>query len=147
MSSETTFTRPWKRPSPAFLLVIVITVCGLVISFVLPRLLLPTFANKPTSLVFLVHVIDETGVPIPNANVFIGNRSGRTDEEGNARVKQDYLAKGIKGLTGTCKLRGDLRVEAPGYVSWQAPLPDLFGRNYNYVDRGATVRNKVILRR
>jgi len=147
MSGETTFTRRWKRPSPVFVLIIAITVLGLVIAFALPRLILPTFANKPTTLVFQVRVVDDQGVPIPNANVCIGNKSGQTDLEGNAQVKQEYLAKGIKGLTGTCRLRGDIRVDAPGYISWQAPLPDLFGRTYDYVDKGTTLRHEIMVRR
>src|SRR5687768_13703223 len=112
MSTETTFTRRWKRPSPAFLLIIAITVVGLVIAFGLPSLVLPKFSNQPTTLVFQVHVIDDQGVPIPNANVIVGTISGQTDLDGYAEVKQTFLAKGIKGLTGTCKLHGELRVEA-----------------------------------
>src|SRR5436190_2330552 len=139
--------RRWKRPSRAFMLIIVITVVGLVIAFGLPNLVLPKFANKPTTLVFRVHVLDDTGVPIPNANVFVGNVSEQTDLDGYAEVKHDYLGKGMKGLTGTCRMLGDLRVEAPGFLSWRMPLPDLLGRNYNYVDKGATVPYEVTLHR
>lgn len=147
MSSETTFTRRWKRPSRSFILIIVITVVGLVIAFGLPSLVLPKFANQPTTLVFQVHVIDDQGVPIPDANVFVSGASAQTDSDGYADVKQTFLAKGIKGLSGTCKLQGEFRVEAPGYISWRATLTDVFGRNYNYVDRGANVPHEVTLRR
>ena len=147
MSNETTFTRRWKRPSPAFVLVIVITIVGLVISFALPSLILSRFANKPTALLFQVRVIDDQGVPIPNANVIVSGTSAQTDLDGYDTVPQEYLAKGIKGLTGTCRLRGDLRVEAPGYISWRATLSDLFGRNYNYFDKGTNIPQEVTLYR
>ena len=147
MSSETTFTRRWKRPSPAFVLVIVITVAGLIISFALPGLVLARFANLPTTLLFQVRVIDDQGVPIPNANVVVGNTSAQTDTDGCVAVPGQYLAKGVKGLTGTCRLRGDIRVEAPGYLAWRATLGDLFGRNYDYVAKGTNVPHEVTLRR
>ena len=147
MSSETTLTRRWKRPSPAFMLIIAITVIGLVISFGLPSLVLPKFANEPTTLVFQVYVVDDQGVPIPDANVFVSGASAQTDTDGYADVKQTFLAKGIKGVSGTCKLLGEFRVEAPGYLPLHAKLSDLFGRNYNYVDKGANVPYQVTLRR
>jgi hypothetical protein len=147
MSTETTFTRRWKRPSPAFSLVLAITVVGLVISFALPSLVLPKFANEPTTLVFQVRVIDDQGVPIPAVNVFVGNASGQTDLDGYAEVKQKFLAKGIKGLTGTCQLEGEIRAEAPGYIGWKRSLHKLIGRTYNYVDKGSTVPCEVILHR
>lgn len=147
MASETTFTRRWKRPSPAFVLVIAITVVGLVIAFGLPSLVLPKFADQPTTLVFQVHVVDDRGVPVPNAAVVVAGAPTQTDLEGYAEAKQTFLAKGIKGLTGTCKLRGDLRVEAPGYLSWRASLADIFGRNYNYVEKGPNVPYEVTLHR
>lgn len=147
MSTETTLTPRWKRPSPAFVLVIVITVVGLFVSFALPSLVLARFANQPTTLLFRVHVIDNQGVPIPNANVIVSGASRQTDLTGNAAVPNQYLAKGIKGLTGTCRLRGDLRVEAPGYIPWRATLTDLFGRNYNYVDNGTNIAHEVTLYR
>jgi len=147
MSSETTFTRRWKRPSPAFLLVMAITVVGLMISFALPRLVLPKFSNQPTTLNFQVRVIDDQGVPIPEAHVFVGEATGQTDLEGYVEVKHKYLAKGIKGLSGTCRLEGELRAEAPGYLPWKGTLAELFGRNYDYVEKGSTVPHEVTLRR
>ena len=147
MSSETTFTRRWKRPSPAFMVIIAITVVGLVISFGLPSLVLPKFADQPTALVFQVHVIDDQGVPIPDANVSVSGASAQTDIDGYADVKQTFLARGIKGLSGTCKLHGEFRVEAPGYIPLRATLSDLLGRNYNYVDKGANVPYQATLRR
>lgn len=147
MSTETTFTRRWKRPSPAFVLVIVITVVGLLISFGLPNLVLAKFANQPTALLFQVRVIDDQGVPIPNANVTVSGASAQTGLDGSVAITRDYLAKGVKGLTGTCRLRGDIRVECPGYIPWRAPLTDVFGRNYNYIDKGTNIIHEVTLRR
>ena len=129
------------------MLIIAITVVGLVISFGLPSLVLPKFADQPTVLVFQVHVIDDQGVPIPNANVFVSGVSAETDIDGYADVKQTFLARGIKGLSGTCKLHGEFRVEAAGYLPLRAALTDVFGRNYNYVDKGANVPHEVTLRR
>src|SRR5688572_9400378 len=99
MSTETQFVRRWKRPSPAFMLVIVITVVGLFVSLGLPSLVLPKFADKPTTVLFQVHVIDDQGIPIPTAKVIVGGAAGQTDLDGYCEVPQDYLAKGIKGLT------------------------------------------------
>ncbi|HKQ40131.1 MAG TPA: carboxypeptidase-like regulatory domain-containing protein [Verrucomicrobiae bacterium] len=147
MSTETTFTRRWKRPSRAFVLVIVITIIGLFISFGLPSLVIAKFSNQPTTLLFQVRVMDDQGIPIPNANVFVSSASAQTDLEGYAAVPNRFLAKGIKNLTGTCRLRGDLRVEAPGYISWRKPLTDLFGSHYNYVDKGTNVAHEVTLLR
>ena len=147
MSTETTFTRRWKRPSPAFLLVLAITIVGLVISFGLPSLVLPKFVNQATTLVFQVRVVDDQGVPISAVNVFVGNAVGQTDLDGYAEVKQQYLAKGIKGLTGTCRLEGEIRVEAPGYIGWNGSLHKLFGRTYNYVDKGSNLPFEVTLQR
>ena len=147
MSTETTLSRRWKRPSPAFVLVIVITVVGLAVSFALPHLVLPKFSNQPTPLLFQVHVLDDRGVPIADANVFVGSAKAKTDLEGYCEVSQPYLAKGVKGLTGTCRLEGDMRVEAPGYISWRGSLRHLFGRNYNYFDNGTNLEHQVTLRR
>jgi hypothetical protein len=147
MSTETTFSRRWKRPSPAFLLVIVITALGLLISVALPRLLLPKFSNKATGISFQVRVTDDQGVPVPNAKVCLGAASEETDLEGDCQVTQDYLAKGIRGLTGTCRLEGHMLVEAPGYISWRRSLVDLFGHNYNYFDKGTNVHYEVTLYR
>src|SRR5687768_5860919 len=101
MSIEQKISLRWKRPSPAFLLAIGITVVGLVIAVALPGLVLPKFADKPVGLLFRVDVLDEEGVPIPNATVSIGNASGQTDLEGHCEVGHEFLGKGIKGLTGT----------------------------------------------
>jgi hypothetical protein len=128
-------------------LVIVITVVGLVISFALPRLVLPKFSKEPTSLLFHVHVVDDAGAPIPKANVSIGTASAKTDVEGYCEVSQSFLAKGIKGLSGTCTLEGEMRVEAPGYIAWHGSLGILFGRNYNYFDKGTTLERQVTLHR
>jgi hypothetical protein len=120
-------------------------VVGLVVSFALPRLVLPKFSDKPVGILFQVHVVDDQGVPIPSANVFVGTTSAQTDIEGDAEVAHDFLAKGIKGLTGTCTLEGNLRVEAPGYIPWQGALPDVFGRTHNYFDNGTNLSYQVTL--
>lgn len=147
MATEKKFLLHWKRPSPAFLLVIAITVVGLFGSFALPGLLLPKFSNKPTVIAFRVQVLDDQGIPIPNATVAIGPASVQTDLEGSGELIQEFPAKGIKGLSGTCRLDGTLRVEAPGFSSWQAPLPDLFGRHYNYFSNGTNIPHEVTLLR
>ena len=147
MSSETTFTRRWKRPSPAFLLVIVITVVGLVVALGLPGLILPRFADKLTGLTFQIQVTDDQGIPVPNANVSVNGLSAQTDLDGIAEVRQTYPARGIKGLTGTCRLDGDLRVEAPGYLAWRRDVVEIFERHYNYHDKGTNLRHSVTVYR
>jgi hypothetical protein len=145
MSTETTFTWRWKRLSPAFLLVIVITVVGLVVAFGLPRLILPRFTDKPTTLNFQVVVTDEQGIPVANANVVVGTASAQTDLEGQAEVRDSYPAKGIKGLTATCRLEGEIRVEAPGFVAWRGDVGQIFGRNFDYFEKGSNLPRQVTL--
>jgi hypothetical protein len=145
MATENKFS--WKRPSRAFVLVVVITVGGLLISFALPGLLLPRFSNKPTIILFQVRVIDDQGIPIPNANVSVGDASGQTDLDGCCDLAREYPGKGVKGLTGTCRLQGEMRVEAPGFIAWRGSLTDLFGRNYDYVDKGTNLPHEITLLR
>lgn len=147
MANESKFSLRWKRPSPAFMLVIVITVVGLFAAFALPGLILPKFVDKPTGILFRVHVLDDQGIPIPNATVTVGSAVAQTDLEGSCDVLQEFLAKGIKGLTGTCRLDGTMRVDAPGYSSWKGSLPDLFGRNYDYFTSGTNISHEVTLLR
>jgi len=142
---ETSFTRRWKRPSRGFVLVVSVAMVGLFVAMGLPSLILPKFSDKPTSLNFQVRVIDDQGIPIMNANVFVGAASGQTDLEGRCELPQDYLAKGTKGLSGTCRLEGEMRVEAPGYISWRRSLPDLFGRNYDFFGKGTNLVKEVTL--
>ena len=145
MATENKFSLRWTRPSRAFVLVVVITVAGLLISFALPSLLLPKFSNKPTAIVFQIHVVDDQSIPIPNANVFVGAASGQTDIDGYSHVPGEYPGKGLKGLTGTCRLEGDMRVEAPGFITWRGALTHVFGRSYNYHDKGTNLSHEVTL--
>ena len=142
---ETTFTRRWKRPSRGFVLAVSVAVVGLFVAVGLPSLILPKFSDKPTTLNFQVRIIDDQGIPIMNANVFVGAAARQTDLEGRCDLPQDYLAKGTKGLSGTCRLEGEMRVEAPGYISWRRSLPDLFGRHYNYFGNGTNLVQEVTL--
>ena len=144
---ETSFTRRWKRPSRRVVLIVGGTMLGLFVAVGLPRMILPKFSNKPTALNFQVQVIDDQGIPIPNANVYVGAGSGQTDHDGHCDVPQEYLAKGIKGLSGTCRLEGEIRVEAPGFIAWRKSLADVFGHDYDYAEKGTNVVHQVTLLR
>jgi hypothetical protein len=128
-----------------FVLIIVISVVGLVASVGLPSLLLPKFVDKPTGLAFQIQVVDDQGIPIPNATVMVGAATGQTDFDGSCEIVHEFLGKGLKGLTGTCRLEGNLRVQAPGFTSWERPLIDLFGRHYNYFGKGTNLTQEVSL--
>jgi hypothetical protein len=142
---ETEFVRRWKRPSRGFVWVVSVAVVGLFVAVGLPNIILPKFSDRPTTLNFRVRVIDDQGIPVMNANVFVGAASGQTDVDGHCELAQDYLAKGTKGLSGTCRLEGDMRVEAPGFIGWRRSLNDLFGRHYDYVGYGTNLVREVIL--
>jgi hypothetical protein len=144
---ETTFTRRLKRPSRGFVFVVSVAVAGLFVAVGLPNIILPKFSDKPTTLNFKVRVIDDQGIPIMNANVFVGAGSAQTDVNGYCELPQDFLAKGTKGVSGTCRLAGDMRVEAPGFIGWRRSLTDLFGRHYDYVSNGTNVVKEVTLLR
>src|SRR6185503_3901691 len=122
---ETTFIRRWKRPSRRAVLIVAGTMLGLFVAVGLPRMVLPKFSDKPTGLNFQVQVIEDQGIPIPNANVNVGAGAGQTDHDGQCSVPQEYLAKGVKGLSGTCRLEGEMRVEAAGFISWRKSLADV----------------------
>lgn len=147
MATEMISLQRWKRPSPAFVLVILITVAGLLISVALPTLILPKFSGKPIAITFQVQVQDDQGIPIPNANVFVGDASAQTGLDGYCAIIREFPAKGVKGLTGSCRLDGELRVEAPGYTSWRGELSEIFSRRYNYFEHGTNLAHEVTLHR
>src|SRR4051794_23537951 len=87
---ETTFTRRLKRPSRGFVWVVSVAVVGLFVAVGLPNIILPKFSDKPQTLNFKVRVIDDQGIPVMNANVFVGSVSGQTDVDGHCELAQDF---------------------------------------------------------
>lgn len=112
------------------------------------------FTGEPLTLRVIVQ--DEgTGQDIPGAAVRIPNMTTQdvvTDAGGRCEAVAHFRATGRMGDggepdAGVMHVIGTMRVQAPGYETWEKPFPELFGKRYNYVTGGSTVTQVVKLAR
>lgn len=113
---------------------------------VIPNFVPARFASSGEPIHFKIRVVTQDGgTPIQDAEVQINAKQAVTDADGQCDIEQSFPAHGVVGRSGECSLGGDLRVTARGFAAWEQELPALFGKSYDYFNKGKQITYVVAL--
>ena len=120
----------------------------------LPYMMPPRFVSEGEPILFRVQVRDErTGAPIPEAKIEFGPTStlqrlmAETGSDGRCILTNWFPARGICRRSGRCEFYGVYRVSAADFQEWERPVRSLFGREYDYFNKGIVLDLNVSLSR
>jgi hypothetical protein len=127
-------------------------IVGVAVVVLLAAIAIPNFVparftssvGKPIH--FKIRVIaQEGGAPIPCAEVQMNLKRAVADADGYCDIEHYFPAHGIVGRSGVCSLGGTLRVAAQDFSVWEKELASLFGKSYDYFNKGTQITYVVSL--
>lgn len=130
---------------------VIYSIVGIAIVLLLAAIAVPNFARsrfhssgEPISL--KIRVVAQDGLtPIQGAEVQIISKRAVTDADGNCDIVHYFPARGTIGRSGSCSLSGTLRVTVQGFSVWEKDLPSLFGKSFDYFNKGNQITYVVTL--
>jgi hypothetical protein len=126
--------------------IIGVAVVLLLAAIAVPNFVPARFTTSGAPISFNVRVITEEGdAPIQGAEVQMGLVRAVTDADGYCNIVQHYPAQGIVGQSGECAIEGTLRVAVQDFTDWEKELASLFGKSYDYYNKGTQITYGVTL--
>ena len=131
----------WK----SWLVILVVTLAA--VFFALPNFMPVGFVTSGAPLTIRVRVADQNGAPIAGATVDANaaHKESVTDTNGQCEIRPYFRATGVCGRSGYFHVRGDLRVSAEGFHSWEKPFQSFLGSRYDYFHKGSSITCAVTL--